>query len=267
MGTEQLGQVTINSGILCILDFGMAQAFAGNSAGAQAARAALQRGQATFEHDGASGVVIGNVRPGRYPVSCLRVDDGELAGLRQAVMVLLDESKPPIARSVEVGRVVVDNARLGIIDVDALQHWNDERPVDGKADVAFWGLHEKEVAQRFNAPKLGDDGSGWANLPVEQAQAIARDLDALKQSGQFRFAWDFRPHTHSFYLLAQMRKFPNEAGVLQVGGMGMCGFMTTWGDGEFPVMLDLDAAGRPVRCGIAFMTPEAQDNLRAVNGR
>ncbi len=265
MAVEPLGHVTIRSGILCIVDFGMAGAFSGDPSGAAAARASIQRGAHAFVHNGVPAIAVPNIPPGRYPVASLRFDQGDYAGLRQAVMIDLVPN-PVAAKTLEVGRVVVDNARIGIFDVDALEHWNDDRPVDGLADVVFWGLHETEVAARFRAPKLGSDGSGFTNLPVAQAEAIARDLDALKQSGQFRFAWDFRPHTHPYYLLAQMRKHANEAGILQVGGYGSCGFSTSWGDGEFPVMLDLDSAGRPIRCGIAFATPEAQANMRAVNG-
>jgi len=266
MAVEALGHVTIQSGILCIVDFGMAGAFSGDRSGAAAARATVARGAYAFEHNEVPAVAVPNLPPGRYPVSSLRFDGGEFAGLRQAVMVDLVPN-PQAARTIELGRVLVDNARLGLFDVDALEHWNEDKPVDGMADIVFWGLHENEVAQRFRAPKVGEDGSGFTNLPVAQAEAIARDLDALKNSGQFRFAWDFRPHTHPYYLLAQMRKHPNEAGVLQVGGYGTCGFMTSWGDGEFPVMLDLDTSGRPIRCGIAFATQEAFANMRAVNGR
>jgi hypothetical protein len=266
MALEPLGHVVLKSGILCIVDFGMAGGFSGDNNGAAAARAALARGTHTFVHAEVPAIAVGNLPPGRYPVSSVRFDDGEFAGQRQAVTVDLVPN-PVAVRSIELGRVVVDNARLGLFDIDALEHWNDDNPVDGLADVVFWGLHENEVAARVRAAKLGDDGSGFTNLPVAQAEAIARDLDALKQSGQFRFAWDFRPHTHPYYLLAQIRKHQNEAGILLVGGLGCCGFATSWGDGEFPVMLDLDASGRPVRCGIAFATPEAAANMRAVNGR
>ncbi len=265
MATELLGHVDVKSGALCLLDFGMAGAFSGSTAGAVAARQAAQRGEYAFTHDEVPAIVAPNLPPGRYPVSSVRIDQGPFAGLRQAVMVDFVPN-PQAARTIELGRVLVDNARLGLFDVDALQLWNEEHPVDGMADIVFWGLHEAEVAARFRAPKLGEDGSGWKNLPVAQAEAIGRDLDALKNSGQFRFAWDFRPHTHPYYLLAQMRQNPSEAGVLDVGGFLACGFMTSWGDGEFPVLIDLDAQNRPIRCGIFFATNEAMENMRAVNG-
>jgi hypothetical protein len=266
MAVEQLGHVTIKSGLLAILDFGFAGAFAGSPQGAHAGRAATARGGFAFTHGDVPAIAVPHLPTGRHPVSCIRFDAGEFAGLRQAVMVDFVPN-PVAARTIELGRVLVDNARIGLFDIDALEHWNEDHPVDGRADVAFWGLHEKEVAARFNAPKLGDDGYGFANLPVADAEAIARNLDALKQSGEFRFAYDFRPHTHPYYLLAQIRRHPNEAGILQVGGFSMCGFATSWGDGEFPVMLDLDAQNQPVRCGLAFATPESIAGMRQVNGR
>ena len=264
MASELLGHVDVKSGMLCILDFGMAGAFSGSPAGAAAARQAAQQGAYGFTHEEVPAIVVPHLPPGRYPVSSIRIDDGPFAGLRQAVMVDLVPNPQP-ARTMELGRVLVDNARIGLFDVDALQHWNEEQPVDGLADVAFWGLHENEVAARFRAPRLGEDGFGFQNMPVAHAEAFARDLEAVKESGEFRFAWDFRPHTHPYYLLAQLRKNKTEAGTLDIGGFMACGFMTSWGDGEFPVLIDLDAQNRPIRCGIFFATQESMENMRAVN--
>lgn len=264
MSTELLGHVDVRSGILCVLDFGMASAFSNNPSGAAAARQAVSRGGYAFTHADVPAIAVPNLPPGRYPVSSVRIDQGPFAGLRQAVMIDLVPN-PQAARTIELGRVCVDNARIGVFDVDALASWNEDQPVDGLADVAFWGLHEKEVAARFRAPSLGEDGSGFQNLPVPQAESLCRELDALKSSGQFRFAWDFRPHTHPYYMLAQIRRNQNEAGVLNLGGTMACGFMTSWGDGEFPVLIDLDAQNRPIRCGIFFATQEAMANMQAVN--
>jgi hypothetical protein len=264
MAIELLGHVDVRSGMLCVMDFGMAGAFSRDPAGAMAARQAVARGAYGFTHADVPAIAVPNLPPGRYPVSSVRLEQGPFAGLRQAVMIDLVPN-PQAARTIELGKVCVDNARIGLFDMDALQYWNEEQPVDGMADVVFWGLHEKEVAARFRAPSLGEDGSGFQNLPVAQAEGLARELEAVKASGQFRFAWDFRPHTHPFYLLAQIRKSQNEAGVLDVGGAMSCGFMTSWGDGEFPVMIDLDAHNRPIRCGIFFATQQAMANMQAVN--
>lgn len=265
MGIESLGHVDVKSGLLCVLDFGMAGAFSGSAAGGQSARQAAQGGAYGFTHDDVPVIVVPHLPPGRYPVSSVRIDEGPFKGMRQAVTVDFVPN-PQAARTIELGKVLVDNARIGLFDADALGAWNEEHSADGLADIVFWGLHENEVAARFNAPRVGDDGFGFQNLPVAHAEAIARDLDVVKSGGQFRFAWDFRPHTHPFYLLRQIRKTEAEAGVLDVGGFAVCGFMTSWGDGEFPVLIDLDAQNRPVRCGLFFATNEAMQNMREVNG-
>jgi hypothetical protein len=265
MTTEALGHVDVRSGILALFDFGLIGNWADPPQGAaHTARQALARGQYYFEHEGIGGVAVPHLPPGRYPVSCVRITGGEFNGLRQAVMVDLVPN-PQAARTIELGKIPVDEARIGIFDLDAIAHWNDDVPVDGLADVVFWGLHQNEVAQRYRAPHLGEEGFGFVNMPVVQAEAFARELDGLRQSGQFRFAFDFRPHSHPFHILAQMRHSPSESGVLDVGGAAVCGLFTTWGDGVFPVLLDLDAQNRPIRCGIFFATQENQANLRSVN--
>ncbi len=168
MAIEQLGHVDVRSGILCVVDFGMAASFSNDPQGAAAARQALAQGAYAFTHNDVPAIAVPNLPPGRYPVSSVRIDQGPFAGLRQAVMIDFVPN-PQAARTIELGKVLVDNARIGLFDVDVLAHWNEEQPVDGLADVAFWGLHEAEVAAHFRAPKLGEDGSGFQNMPVAQA--------------------------------------------------------------------------------------------------
>lgn len=266
MTLEALGHVDIRSGVLAAFDFGLLGAWAGNPP-SSAARHALAQGRYQFDHEGVGVVAIPHLPPGRYPVTGIRLDGGEFAGLRQSVTVeFAPNAASLVARTLELGRVPVDSARIGLFDIEAVAHWNESVAVDGLADVVFWGLHENELAAHYRAPRLGDDGFGFANLPVAQAESFARELEAVRNGGQFRFAFDFRPHSHPYHLLAQIRRTPSEAGVLDVGGALACGFMTTWGDGEFPVLLDLDAHGRPVRCGLFFATNEAQQGIREVNG-
>jgi hypothetical protein len=42
-------------------------------------------------------------------------------------------------------------------------------------------------------------------------------------------------------------------------------FFTSWGDGVFPIYLDLDAEDRPVRVRIQLATAEASAALTVVN--
>jgi hypothetical protein len=263
---ESLGYVTSRSGALLVADFGLFGAWEGQPPG-NAIRAALSQGRYDFEHLGVPGVAIPHVpRDRQLPVSGLRIDAGPFVGLWQAIFVdFVDQ--PHAARTVEAGRIIVDAARAGFFDVDAVAAWQHDVPVDGRADVAFWGLHAEEVARRFNAGRLEEDAFGWMDLPIQQAQQAAQALDALRNTGELRFAYDFRPHSHHYVLMKQVRSRPTESGVIGIGGQqAVCGFMTSWGDGEFPVMLDFDEAGTLTRCGIFLATELAQENLRQVNG-
>lgn len=160
----------------------------------------------------------------------------------------------------------MDCARIGLFDVDTVDQWNHSRPGDGRADIVFWGGDEEKVAERFEAPRLDDGTFGFIDRPVDEAVAIAEKLQVLRESGELRFAFDIRPHTDDFFILAQMRKSPTEAGVLEVGGRAVCGFMTTWGDGFFPASLELDVDDRPLRCLIHFATESNIEAMNEVNG-
>ncbi|MGC4079424.1 MAG: hypothetical protein QM702_20770 [Rubrivivax sp.] len=266
MGLERLGYVESRSGVLTVVDFGLLGAWTDAPCG-QAARAALAQRSYAFEHAGVPAVAV-PVPPNReLAVMGLRFDDGELQDLWQAVYVDVVPNAQP-ARTIEAGRVIVDEARIGFFDLDALAAWRHDEPLDGKADVVFWGLHGREVAQRFSAPHdAEEDVYGWKDMPLPQAHAFATQLDQLRASGQFRFAFDLRPHSHHYIMMKQVRSTETESGMLGLGRppSACCGLSTTWGDGEFPVMLDFDAQGQLTRLGVFFATESAIDAMRAVN--
>ncbi|MFT3837465.1 MAG: hypothetical protein QM723_10770 [Myxococcaceae bacterium] len=168
------------------------------------------------------------------------------------------------ARTIEAGSVPVDFARLMFIDSAAVARWEHEQPTDGRADFVFWGRDAAQAAAQTNAPKLSDGQFGWVDLEVAAAVTHGRAVEALR--GPLKFATDFRPHSHHFHLLAQMRGTSTESGTLEVGGARCCGFFTQWGDGVFPVRTELDSEGGLVRIVVELGTKEAVRNLRAVNG-
>ena len=154
-------------------------------------------------------------------------------------------------KSGRAGTVLVDRARLMFADVDALGAWNHNTPTDGKADVAFWGRDAETVARETKAPRLPHqpDGEmyGWEDLPDAEARRKAEQIQRLKQQRKLMFAWDYRPHSHHHTVLSQARTSATESGTVDVGGATMCGFMTGWGDGAFPVVVERDAGGAIVR--------------------
>jgi hypothetical protein len=158
------------------------------------------------------------------------------------------ECRPELTskRSEVLGEVMVDRARLMVADVDALGSWVHETSLDGKADLVFWGKDAAEAATRLNAPLLPEGVHGWTDLSVEEAEIQGEKAHALGM----HLVVDFRPHSHHFDLMAQVRASESESGTLSVGGARMCGFMTTWGDGMFPVVRELGPDGELVRIRI-----------------
>jgi hypothetical protein len=71
-------------------------------------------------------------------------------------------------------------------------------------------------------------------------------LQQLRDEGAHKFALDFRPHSHHYRVMEQVRGSTTESGTIQLGGAVLCGFMTSWGDGIFPIGRDLDADGHLV---------------------
>ncbi|WP_412541776.1 hypothetical protein R8Z50_04280 [Longispora sp. K20-0274] len=149
----------------------------------------------------------------------------------------------------QLGDIAVDCARFVFADADALSHWVHDAPIDGLADVVFWGLHEVEIAAEFGAGRTGvrgDDHYGWLNLPVAEAHAKAVALDDRRAAGDRRFAFDFRPHSHHWQVMAGVRAAEHEAAAIEVGGASVLFAMTSVGDGFFPVHVEVDALGAPV---------------------
>lgn len=168
-------------------------------------------------------------------------------------------SDEPAAASRPLGKIGVDYARFVFADADALNAWIHDDPIDGLADVVFWGRHETEIAAEFNAPRTGTPGEdyyGWLNLPVHDAYAKAVALrDRKATTPQRQFAFDFRPHSHHWQVMADIRSSENEAATIDVSGARIMFAMTSVGDGFFPVHVDLDA-GTPTAIRISIQSTD-----------
>lgn len=155
-----------------------------------------------------------------------------------------------VAETILIGHAAVDEARLMVADVDALGAWQHETPLDGLADYVFWGRDAATVADLTEAPQLAEGQWGWLDLPVREAAERGMAVEALRNKGTLRFAGDFRPHSHHYLVMKQVRATPTESGVIEVGGARVCTFMTTWGDGFYPTYREMDADGELVRISI-----------------
>jgi hypothetical protein len=160
-------------------------------------------------------------------------------------------SEAPRAVTRKVGLVGVDWARLIVADADALSAWEHEDALDGLADVAFWGRDEDQAAKRFKPDRLREGVYGWPDLPLERAVALATEIDAWRRKKRRGLAVDFRPHSHHYYVMEQVRSSDTASGVITVGGADVLGF-GTWGDGIWEVEVDSDPEGQVVAVRVVF---------------
>jgi hypothetical protein len=190
----------------------------------------------------------------RLRVEAADSGDGDWAWIRVAV------SDAPVAATRELGHIGVDWARLAFADADALSSWRHEASIDGLADTVFWGRDEEEVAAEFGATRTGtpgDDNFGWLNLPVAVALEKARALQARREAEpERRFAFDFRPHSHHWRVMAGVRASEYDAATIDVGGATILFAMTSVGDGYFPVHVDVDGGGVPVAIRVTIRSEE-----------
>lgn len=181
--------------------------------------------------------------------------------------IWVEADQQPPDRCEDIGYVLVDEARLVFADPDALTAWRTGDPVDGLADLAFWGRDAPTLVSRTGAGALGDGTHGWAGLPVMDAVARARELARVKESEDLRFAFDFRPHDDHYRLLTLARSAPTESATVEIGGNLVCGFFTSWGDGAFPVRRDLTAEGTLCRLRVEVGAPEIVERQRKLEDR
>lgn len=240
---EALGEITVPSGTLCIFDVGLV---------GYLPRPALEPAlvKAAVPAD----------RP--LPIVGRRVGKGRFADCWDHVAVRLGDSEG--THSKKLGEAGVDFARLICMDHGALDAWKHEDSLDGLADFVFWGRDAASLARAMRAPATSE-GYGWTNLPVADADAKALEASKIKAENHWLLATDFRPHSHHFHALAAARQSPRGAGTIEVGGARVCLFFTSWGDGVFPIYLDLDSQDRPVQIRIQLNTSDSNAAMHAVN--
>ncbi len=186
------------------------------------------------------------------PVIGHRVGTGRHARAWDHVAVRL--SPHDVVASTKLGEAGVDFARLAIIDHGALDHWQHEDSLDGKADLLFWGRDAAIAARRSGAPPALE-GYGWRDLTVAAATARWDEVERMKADHHWLLATDLRPHSHHYQALAKARASKHGAGTITVAGAEILLLFTTWGDGVFPIFVDRDASARPVQIRIQLAPP------------
>jgi hypothetical protein len=182
-------------------------------------------------------------------------DDARAEGRWSTVAVVLGEQS--VASSVRVGVAGVDFARLAFADAGAMGAWEHEHPIDGLVDVVFWGRSQEEAAQAHDAPLLGTAGDtgtyGWVDMPVRAAVDRAQTvLTWVEAEPDRKLMIDFRPHSHHWRVMREVRASRTSSGIVEVGGARILFAMTGCGDGLFPVYADRDATGAVVAIRVAL---------------
>jgi hypothetical protein len=215
--------------------------------------------------NGIDAIVINNIPVGvDLPVYGNRMAEGEYATHWRNIFLQVRPAEQ-IDKTTRIGTVSVDRGRLMFVDPLALAHWQHEQPIDGKADFVFWGKDAASVATTFNAGHLPEGAYGWMNQPVEQTVEMGLAVEDYRQNSNLKFATDFRPHSHHYELMKQIRAAETESGTLQLDHTLTCAFMTSWGDGFFPVLTDLNAAGDTVRIRIELGTDETIKRMQSLS--
>ncbi|MFT7623502.1 MAG: hypothetical protein ACI9WU_002685, partial [Myxococcota bacterium] len=158
----------------------------------------------------------------------------------------------PVERSESRGWIAVDEARVLLGDVDAIGHWQHEESSDGLMDLVFWGRDAGRAAAALGAPDLSDTEHGWCNIPLAEGHALATRLQSLMEEHEWRFAADLRPHSDHWQAAERARASATGSGVVDVADARMCLFFTSWGDGLFEVLADIDANDQLVRIRIVL---------------
>ncbi|KAA2252862.1 hypothetical protein F0L68_34425 [Solihabitans fulvus] len=237
--------VTVRSGTLVVCDPGYLFEWEQNPERTKAAAVeAANGGGGAFHREYVSGVAIPVPRDRSFLVQ-LRLEPDE----RTPSAIELVLSSLETASEDEIGPVSVDCARVIFADAEGLTSWKHEEPLDGLADVAFWGRHKDRARQAFGGDDLPDGTFGWSDLPVTVAVARLKDLQSwvsAELDGRGVVA-DLRPHSDHYRLLESGKASPWGAGQLTVGGELMCGVLLESGDGQYPVTVSRSADNVPTR--------------------
>lgn len=146
-----------------------------------------------------------------------------------------------------LGVVTNHRDRLLLADLDALDLWRHDAPLDGRADVVFWGPDARAAARGVQAPRRGEVW-GWADLPLREARRRAEGLEKLGR----RLEVDLRPHSHHWQVLEQARPAVTGSATIQVGKAEVCGLLTPGASSLPEVWCERTRGGAILRVGVGL---------------
>lgn len=246
MTRERLGEVTVPSGVLTILDPGHIGMFEAE------------------EIEAVPAVTIEDLpRDRALVVWGERVGDGRWADCWDHVVIEIDDATA--VRTEEVGEAIIDHARVLLADESNAEKWVHSDCIDGKADFVFWGRDAEALAGAVGAPALGDGEFGWRDVDVDELVRRGTAAEERKEAEGWKLATDFRPHSHHWQALEVVRASRTGSATIDVDDLRVCLFLTSWGDGAFPVTVDVAVDGRPVRVRIQLRTDGSEAAMAQVN--
>ena len=233
----------------------------------------LERARLAVEAGGGAGVVHYNrlwaVAVGGFPTTrALRIEatpmpPGEFRGRWRSIDVVIDADGAAV-QSLPVQGVMVEHGQLICADLEAFGQFRMWEPLDGLADLVFWGKDAPAIAEKFQASRLDERHFGWLNVPNAEIRRFADPVQDWIKSEKLHAGVDYRPHCNLEKLNGQIRDNEHESGQLDLAGVRVCGFSNRWGDGIFTVIRDLDAMGRLLRVRLDVGNEETQSRLRRV---
>jgi hypothetical protein len=241
---ERLGEITVPSGVLTLLDPG---------------HIGMYEEKEIPEVPSVS--IAGMPRERALSVLGVRVGEGEFAERWDHVVIALRTAE--ITESTEVGDAIVDFARLLLVDEGSADRWVHSECIDGKADFVFWGRDAAAMASELGAPALEEGLFGWRDVDATEALRHGTAAEALKDQQGYLLATDFRPHSHHYQALERARASATQSACIDVGRARVCLFFTSWGDGLFPVFLDSGADGALVQVRIQLRTEASEEDATA----
>ncbi len=208
------------------------------------------KGAGEIQFHGVSAAAVNGV-PTTVPIPVVGERcDGDYFDRWRRVIVQCQPGKPYV-QTQQVGLIGVDYARILIADVDSLGVWRHEESLDGKADFLFWGRDAEQIATVLKAPRAGDAEFGWVDVPIEAATKNGVAVQKYRDHHSLKVAVDYRPHSHHWQVMRPIRESsPTESSTTDLDGEKVCNFMTTWGDGLFPVYRDLGSSGELIQIRI-----------------
>lgn len=191
------------------------------------------------------------------------LEDEKYAGHWRDISLIV--SREPVAESKRIGHVAIDMARLMFCDLEAAGKWQHLDSIDGLADFVFWGRDAFRLAKRYEAPVINGKFYGFVDQPLGEVLELAVKVQKHLEHHRMVAATEFRPHSDHWRMLKAVSERDTESGEIELDGSICCGFMTSWGDGFFPVYLDLDEKGGLVAIRIDLGTEETLKGMRLVN--